>query len=220
MHYYFDIHYIIRSLPLLAKGALLTIEVSVATIILSSIFALPLVFVRISKNKVLSGTMYYYVQVMRNTPTLIKIYLAYFGLPSLGVMLDPLAAGVIALVIDHIAYVVEIYRAGIISIGKGQIDAAKSIGFRTWQINLHVLIPQAFVSSLPALGNQFVIAIKDTSLLVTISVMELTMVGNRLAEQTGNSYEVFLITALIYLVIITSMSLILKLVEKKKRFTF
>lgn len=220
MNYYFDIDYIIRSLPLLASGAVLTIEVSVVTIVLSSLFALPLVLVRISKNNVLSTTMYYYIQVMRNTPTLIKIYLAYFGLPSLGVMLDPVAAGVIALVIDHIAYVVEIYRAGVASIGKGQIDAAKSIGFRTWQINFHVLMPQAFVRSLPALGNQFVIAIKDTSLLVTISVMELTMVGNRMAEQTGNSYEVFLITAFIYLIIITSMSLLLQLVEKKKRFTF
>jgi len=220
MGYYFDIDYIIRSLPLLGKGALMTIEVSAATILLSSIFALPLAFLRVSKNKYISGAMYYYVQVMRNTPTLIKIYIAYFGLPSLGVMLNPVAAGLLALVTDHIAYVVEIYRAGILSVGRGQVQAAKAIGLRNWQVNYHIVIPQAFIQSLPALGNQFVIAIKDSSLLVTISVMELTMVGNRMAEATGNSYEVFLVTALIYLVIITTMSLFLKTVEKKKRFTY
>lgn len=218
--YYFDIQYIIRNLPLLLKGLVLTVEVSLATIVLSSLLALSLVFLRISKNKLLSGTMYYYIQAARNTPTLIKIYMAYFGLPTIGIMFDPVIAGLTALVFDHTAYIIEIYRGGIESISKGQIEAAEGVGFRHWQVIRLVILPQAFRHALPSLANHFILCVKDSSLLSIIAVMELTMVGNLMMEKSGNSYEVFAITALIYLVIISTMCLLFRFWEKEIKFNF
>lgn len=218
--YFFDVSYIIRHLPILLRGAALTLEVSLATIAMSSLLAGGLVFFRISKNRLLSFTIYSYIQAVRNTPTLIKIFLVYYGLPTIGIMFNPVAAGLIALVLDHTAYIIEIYRAGIESVSQRQIEAAEALGFQYRQVMYKVVIPQAFTRILPALGNQLVIMVKDSSLLSTISVYELTMVGARMMESSGNSYEVFFITALFYLVIISSMSLLLRLLERGHKFSF
>jgi len=144
-----------------------------------------------------------YVQLFRNTPVLLPIYVIYFGFPTIGLPWPAVVCGGIALVLQNGAYVSEILRGSVNAIDRVQFDAARSVGLAPWNTFRRVVLPQALVYSIPALGNQTVLLLKDTSLLSAISITELTMQAKLLTEQTGAAYEAFIVVALLYLFLVS-----------------
>jgi polar amino acid transport system permease protein len=144
-----------------------------------------------------------YVQLFRNTPVLLPIYVIYFGFPLIGLQWPAVVCGGVALILQNGAYVSEILRGSLKAIDRVQFDAAKSIGLTPWNAFRRVVLPQVLVYSIPSLGNQVVLLLKDTSLLSAISVTELTMQAKLLTEQTGAAYEAFIVVALLYLLLVS-----------------
>lgn len=144
-----------------------------------------------------------YVQILRNTPVLLPIYLIYFGFPLIGLWWPAVVCGGLALILQNGAYVSEILRGSFNAIDRVQLDAAKSIGLAPWNTFRKVILPQVLVYSIPSLGNQVVLLLKDTSLLSAITVTELTMQAKLLTEQTGAAYEAFVVVAMLYLVLVS-----------------
>ncbi len=144
-----------------------------------------------------------YVQLFRNTPVLLPIYLIYFGFPLIGLPWPAVVCGGLALVLQNGAYVSEILRGSFKAIDRVQFDAARSIGLSPWKTFHKIVLPQVLVYSIPALGNQVVLLLKDTSLLSAIAVTELTMRAKLLTEQTGAAYEAFLVVAVLYLLLVS-----------------
>ncbi|HYB43365.1 MAG TPA: amino acid ABC transporter permease [Candidatus Methylomirabilis sp.] len=143
-----------------------------------------------------------YVQLFRNVPVLVPIYIIYFGFPLIGLAWPAVVCGGLALVLQNGAYISEIFRGAHKAIDRVQFDSAKSIGLSAWHTFRKVTLPQVIVYSLPALGNQVVLLLKDTSLLSAIAVGELTMRAKLLTEQTGAAYEAFVVVAALYLALV------------------
>jgi polar amino acid transport system permease protein len=158
-----------------------------------------------------------YVQLFRNTPVLLWIYFIYFGFPLIGFTWPAIICGGLALVLQNGAYVSEILRGGLRAVDRVQFDAAKSIGLSSWQTFRKVVLPQVLIFSIPALGNQVVLLLKDTSLLSAISVAELTMQAKLLTEQTGAAYEAFAVVAVLYLVLVTGVETLARLAHWRIR---
>ena len=142
-----------------------------------------------------------FVQIMRNTPLLVQIYVVYFGFPMVGVALSAFASGLVALTAQNSAYIAEIYRGGLQSISRGQIEAGKALGMRRRDVFELIELPPAFMRIVPSLSNQFILIIKDTSVVSAIAVGELMYQGKLLSERTAATYEIFFMIAVIYLVI-------------------
>ncbi|PYO34114.1 MAG: amino acid ABC transporter permease [Candidatus Rokuibacteriota bacterium] len=151
-----------------------------------------------------------YVQVFRNTPVLLPIYLIYFGFPLIGLPWPAAVCGGLALVLQNGAYVSEILRGSVKAIDRVQFDAAKSIGLSAWHTFRKVTLPQVLVYSIPALGNQVVLLLKDTSLLSAVAVTELTMQAKLLTEQTGAAYEAFIVVAVLYLTLVAASEVVFR----------
>jgi len=159
-----------------------------------------------------------YIELIRGTPLLVQIFIVYFGLPALGMNLDPFIAGMIAMGINSGAYVGEIVRGGIESIAKGQMEAARSLGLTYWQAMRYIILPQAIVRILPALGNEFIALLKDSSLVSTIAIAELTRTGQIIITRTFKSFEIWSGVALFYFVMTYAISRIVKYSEKRLRY--
>jgi polar amino acid transport system permease protein len=144
-----------------------------------------------------------YVQLFRNTPVLLPIYLIYFAFPLIGLPWPAVVCGALALVLQNGAYISEILRGSVNAIDRVQFDAARSVGLTPWSTFRKIVLPQVLVYSIPALGNQTVLLLKDTSLLSAISITELTMQAKLLTEQTGAAYEAFIVVALLYLLLVS-----------------
>ena len=152
-----------------------------------------------------------YVQLLRNTPVLLPIYLIYFGFPLVGLLWPASICGGLALVLQNGAYICEIFRGAYKAIDRVQHDAAKSLGLMPWTAFRKVTLPQLLVHSVPALGNQAVLLLKDTSLLSAISVVELTMQAKVLTERTGAAYAPFLVAAVFYLLMVWAIEVVTRL---------
>ena len=148
-----------------------------------------------------------YVQIFRNTPVLLWIYLIYFAFPLIGFTWPAVVCGGLALTLQNGAYISEIFRGSFMAIDRVQFDAAGSLGLSWWATFRKVVLPQVLVYSIPALGNQVILLLKDTSLLSAISVAELTMNAKLLTEQTGAAYEAFVIVAILYLAMVVILEL-------------
>ena len=158
-----------------------------------------------------------YVQLFRNTPVLLPIYLIYFGFPLIGLTWPAAVCGGVALVLQNGAYVCEIFRGAYKAIDRVQHDAVKSIGLPRWTAFRKVTLPQILVHSIPALGNQAILLLKDTSLLSAIAVVELTMQAKVLTERTGAAYGPFVVTALFYLVMVAFGEALVRAAHKRFR---
>lgn len=170
---------------------------------------------RVSKNPILLIPSTIYVEVIRGTPLLAQLFIVYFGLPSLGINLPPFTAAVIAMGINSGAYVTEIFRGGIQSIERGQMEAARSLGLSYLQAMRYIILPQAFKRILPPLGNEFIAMLKDSSLASTIAIAELMRVGREITSRTFRSFEVLAIVAFMYLAITLPLSLIVRYTERR-----
>ena len=158
---------------------------------------------RVSKNKLFFGISTTYVEIIRGTPLLVQILIVYFGLPAIGINLQPEPAGIIALSVCSGAYIAEIVRVGIESVPKGLMEAARSLGMSYLQSMRYVILPQAFRNVLPALCNEFIALLKDSSLLSVISIVELTRVGRQIVNTTFNAWTPFLAVSYTHLTLPT-----------------
>lgn len=210
-----DWQIIVHYFPFLAKGAVLTLEISVLALILGFVFGLVAALFKLSKNPLIKGLAGFYVWLVRSTPLLVQLFLIYFGLPQLGIDLGPFFSGVLGLALNTGAYNAEAIRGGIMSVSAGQMEASRSLGMSSKLAMRRIILPQAMRISLPSLGNNFVILIKDTSLVSTITLVELTLTAQRLIGSTYKPFEMYLMAAFLYALLTSITSLILHRVERR-----
>lgn len=188
-------------LPMLGRGALVTVEISVLSMLLAIGLGFLLAITRIYGPKPLSLLAKIYVETIRGTPLLIQLYFIFYGLPNIGIDLNPFLAGVIALALNYAAYESENYRAGILAIPKGQMEAARALGMTHWQGLRYVVVPQAFRVMLPPMTNDFISLLKDSSLVSVITIVDLTFMYNMLATTYFNYFGIGILVAIIYLLL-------------------
>ncbi|MBP2172139.1 amino acid ABC transporter permease [Methanococcus voltae] len=211
----FDVDLFIAIVPRLIDGSLMTLKITVLSIILGIILGVFVGVGRISSNFLYRGFSAIYVELIRGTPMLVQIMIIYFGLPDLGINLDAFVAGVLALGLNSGAYIAEIIKAGILSVHHGQMEAARSLGMNYFQSMRYIILPQAFRNVLPALGNEFIILLKDSSLLSVIAIVELLRVGDQVRGATYNAWTPLLGVALFYLLMTIPLSRIVLFIEKR-----
>lgn len=166
--------------------------------------------------KVLSVLLNVYIEVFRGTPMIVQAMVIYYGaMMYMGIRMPALGAAMLIISINTGAYMAEIIRGGIISVDKGQKEAAHAIGMTHWQSMVHVVLPQAVRNIMPSIGNEFVVNIKDSSVLNVISVSELFFVSKSAAGTYARYFEAFFITAVIYFVLTFTVTRLLRLLEKK-----
>ena len=174
----FNFALVASSFPLLLEGALVTIKITALSVSFGLLIGLLASIARMSKFWVIKMLASLYVDFIRGTPLLVQIFIIYFALPMItGVRVDPLFAAITACSINSGAYVAEIFRAGIESIDKGQMEAGRSLGMTWGQTMYYIIIPQAFKRVIPPLGNEFIAMLKDSSLVSVIGFEELTRRG-------------------------------------------
>ncbi|MBU1168588.1 MAG: ABC transporter permease subunit [Proteobacteria bacterium] len=203
-----------RFLPSLLKGAVLTLALTFLTMVISPLGGLFIALGRMSRFKSFAGLCWFIIWFFRGTPLLLQLFFIYYGLPALGITFSPFTAAIIGLSLNYSAYLGEIIRGGIESIGHGQMEAAKAIGMTYTQAMRRVIIPQTYKRLLPPIGNEFIALIKDTALVSTIAMVELM----RSADQMFNTYfnvNVLIIAAMVYLAFTTVFTLVFERIEKK-----
>ena len=212
----FDFSLIWNSLPLLLAGAGVTIEITAIAVGLGFIFGLITSVCRLSDGKILQVIAVCYVNIIRGTPMLVQIFLIYFALPMvIGQRINPFVAAVAACSINSGAYVSEIFRAGIQSVDKGQMEAGRSLGLSWMQTMRYVILPQAFKHVIPPLGNEFISMTKETSLVSVIGFEELTRRGQLIIAKTYGSFEIWLTVAVIYLVMTLTIARLVSYLERR-----
>ncbi|MBU3967303.1 MAG: amino acid ABC transporter permease [Euryarchaeota archaeon] len=171
-------------------------------------------FFRLSKNKILNYITYIYLAVIRGTPLIVQIFIFYYGIVNI-IVLSPFWAGVAALSIHNGAYITEIFRGAIQSIDRGQMEAARSLGMTYFLAMRRIILPQAFKRSIPPLGNQFIIGLKDSSLVAYVTLMDLWGTGMNIAYNSFKVLETYIVVGLYYLVLVLFFSYFVNKVEKK-----
>jgi len=187
------------------EGAKLTLYLAFFTVLLGTLLGLLLSLMRLSNNKFLKLLSSMYVEFLRGTPLLVQIYIIYYGLPSLGIEFSDILAGVIAL------------RAGLEAVDNGQMEAARSLGMSYGQAMKHIIIPQGFKNILPALGNEFIVVVKESSIVSVIGLHDLMYNANIIRGNTFRPFEPLIIAALIYFIMTFTLSKVLGILERKMK---
>lgn len=187
--------------PLLARGAVTTLELSAVGMALAVAIGLVLALIRLYVGGPLGFLALAYTEAIRGTPLLIQLFFIFYGLPNLGIKLSPFVAAVLGLGLNYGAYEAEVYRAGFLSVPKSQMDAAVSLGMNRWQALWHVIVPQATRVALPPMTNDFISLLKDSSLVSVITMVELTKVYGQLASTYYDYLGIGLLTAAMYFLI-------------------
>jgi polar amino acid transport system substrate-binding protein len=185
-------------LPLLLKGALRSLEISVLSMVIAVAFGLLLALMRLYGNGILSVIAQSIIEVLRGTPLLIQLYLIFFGLPYVGIHLSPFIAAIFGLGLNYGAYEAENYRAGIEAVPKAQVEAAYALALSPSQRFIHVILPQAYRIILPPMTNDFISLIKDSSLVSVITMVELTTIYSQLASTYFDHLGLGIVVAIIY----------------------
>ena len=202
-------------LPILAVGIKNTLIVTAGSLLLSTALGLFWAILRLSGNAVVRGLGATIVNFLRSIPIIVQLFYIYFVMPEIGINLSAMQAGIIGLGIAYSAYQAENFRAGIEAIDKGQIEAAHSIGMTDQLVMRRVIIPQAIRIVLPPYGNTIIMVLKDSSLVSTITVAELTRQGQLIAASTFDNMTVFTLVALIYLALSLPLTFLTRHLEKR-----
>ncbi|MEZ5590654.1 MAG: amino acid ABC transporter permease [Gammaproteobacteria bacterium] len=205
-------------LPGFAHACLIALQIAFATILLSWLCGLVGALAKTSSYRLLRWPAEFYIWFMRGTPTLIQIFIVYFGLPQMGMRLSPFVAGVIALGLSSGAYVAEIVRAGLKAIPRGQFESAQALGMSYSQTMRDIILPQVTRIIVPALTNEAINTLKNTSLLSTITVVELTLYTQTLIAATFKPFDFYIVAALLYLLMTTLLSWFANWFEKRNAF--
>lgn len=212
--------YVWPYLPGFLRASWLAFQLAVVTIVLSWLVGLVVALARQSPRRALRWAAMVYIWFIRGTPTLIQIFIIYFGLPQLGLRLGPFTAGVLALGIASGAYVAEIIRAGLNAIPKGQFDAAKALGLGTPDMLRFVILPQIVRVIVPALTNEAINTLKNTSLLSTITVVELTLHAQSMIAATFRPFEFYILAAVLYLAMTSILAWFARWYERRQAITY
>ena len=204
--------------PQLVAGAKLTVSIALVSLPVGMLFGTVVGVTLLYAPKPLALVASLYIGVVRGTPMVVQIMFIYFALPILlGVRLTAVSAGVLALVFNSSAYLAEIVRGGFLSVPRGLGEAGLAMGLPLYKGVLHIVGPVAFRRMVPALGNQFIIGLKDTSLLIVIGVGELTRTGQEIMTDNYRAVEVWFAVAVIYLGILTCLAVGFRSLEKRLR---
>ncbi|GBF33559.1 glutamate transport membrane-spanning protein [Desulfocucumis palustris] len=225
---------VIESFPFFLTGASMTIKITVLAVTFGCILGLFLALLRLSKNRLISFLAVCYIDFFRGTPLLVQILIIAFGIPNLlevgqsylvknlgmpqilhNYALPIFVIAVLATTLNSGAYIAEIFRAGVQSIDRGQMEAARSLGLTHAQAMRYIILPQAFKRVVPPLGNEFIAMLKDTSLLSVIGLVELTRSGQLTVGATYKAFPVLLTIAFIYLVMTLAISRLVDYLERR-----
>ncbi len=213
--YTFEWRAVWQGLPYLLQGAGLTVFISALAMVLAAAVGLGLAALTQIRGGVARPLVRAYVEVFRNTPLLIQIFIVYFGLPQVGVRLSPFVSGLSALVLYAAAYNAEIFRAGLEAVPRGQHEAARSIGLSDLQALRWVIVPQALRVALPALGNNLVSLVKNSSLVSTIGMVELMFVANDISFNNFRTFEIYGAAAGLYVLLVMALTRALAVTERR-----
>lgn len=196
MSHYVEV--IIKYLPYFLPAAWMTLKITTLGIIIGLAIGFPVALGKLSRSTWVSIPSKIYIAIIRGTPMLLQLFFVYFGLVRI-VRLDPFPSAALALGVHNGAYIGEIIRGAIQSIDRGQMEAARALGMTRWKAMKRIILPQALKRALPPLGNQFIIALKDSSLASTISIRELILTSRQLASSNFLMMEMLAIAAVFYL---------------------
>jgi len=214
-----DLDLILRVYPFFLEAALVTVELSILTCVLGLACGALGASMRLSRLAPLRWLGAAYVSVFRGTPALIQVFILYFGGPQIGIQLDAFAAGTIALGVNIGAYMTETIRGAIVSVDRGQTEAARTLGMSRWETMRKVVLPQAARLMIRPLGVNVNALIKGTALLAPISVVELTYTAQRFIGSTYKPFEMFLLSGLLYMAIIYVVGQGINWLDRRARIT-
>ena len=201
--------------PILLQGAWMTVQITLAALLLSTALGLGWALLRTCGVGALVLAAKLFVNAIRGVPILVILFYVYFVLPDMGIQLSAFQAGTLGLGIAYSAYMSEVFRAGIEAIDAGQIEAAQAIGMRRWMIMRRVVLPQAFRVSLPPYGNNLIMLLKDSSQTSAITVAELAMQSKLIASSTFKNLSVYSMSALGYLLLSIPLIILVGQLERK-----
>ena len=213
--YTFEWSAVWRGLPYLLQGAGLTVFISGVAMVLAAALGLALAVATQRGGRAVRRLVDAYVELFRNTPLLIQIFIVYFGLPQLGLRLSPFLSGLSALVLYAAAYNAEIFRAGLEAVPRGQHEAALSCGLSPGQALRAVIVPQAVRIAFPALGNNLVSLVKNSSLVSTIGMVELMFVANDISFNNFRTFEIYGAAAVLYVILVLALTRLLRVAETR-----
>jgi polar amino acid transport system permease protein len=207
--------YSTQLIPALNRGLVMSVKLIIPSGLLGLGLGIVIGTLRTFGHPVLRKAANAYAAIFRGTPLLVQLFVLYFGLPNIGIYLDAYTAAVTGFILCSSAYHSEYIRGGILSIKKGQLLAAQSMGFSTFKTMCNIIVPQAIRRALPGCGNEIIYLIKYSSLAYIITCIELTGEGKIIATRTFRYTEVFLVIGLYYLVLVTMASFLLQKIEEK-----
>jgi arginine/lysine/histidine transport system permease protein len=199
-------------------GTITTLLLSFFGVAFGALLGVVFALMKLSKNPLLKSFSAAYIEVVRGTPLLVQLYIVYYGLPRLvGIDFSDITLGIIAISLNSAAYVAEIIRAGILSIDKGQMEAARSLGMSHRTAMTNIIIPQAFKNILPALGNEFIVLIKESAIVSVIGIHDLMYNTDTVRGNTYKPFAPLVVAAAIYFTITFTLSKLLSLLERRLR---
>lgn len=205
-----------QTYPRLLQGLWMTIELTLVSLLIAAMLGLLFGLLSVSRTTFLRGISRVYIDIIRGTPLIVQVFFIYFGIPSaLNMRLDAFIAGVIALSLNAGAYTAEIVRGGIQSIDKGQMEAARSLGLPYTMAMRRVVLPQAIKTMIPAIVNQCIITLKDSSLVSVIGLAELTQTGRLIIANNFESLKMWIIIGVMYFIPIMILSKVSSHIERK-----
>ncbi len=210
--------------PLYIEGAFTTILVSLFTVFIGTFIGIMFALMKLSKFKIVRAISSTYIEIVRGTPILVQVFIWYFGITSIinipnvslgNLELSRLIPGALALALNSGAYVAEIIRAGILAVDKGQTEAAESLGMKKGMIMKFIIMPQAIKNILPAIGNEFVVLIKESSILYAIGIQELMAKTTTIQSSTFQPVAPLIVASVIYFILTFSLSRLIGLFERR-----
>ena len=209
---------IIDFIPQLLAGAQITLYITVLGLIGGIVVGTIAGLMRAYGGLVLNAIAFTYIEIIRGTPIIVQVMFIYFALPVLADLRIPgMTAAILAIVINAGAYIAEIVRGSVLSIGRGLSEAGLALGLPRWKVITHIVGPLAFRRLIPPLGNQCIVSLKDTSLFIVIGVGELTRTGQEIMAANFRAVEIWTAVAILYLIMTGTLSLILRMIEKRMR---
>jgi polar amino acid transport system permease protein len=211
----FNVGFLEQAWLFIVRGAEITVIVALLSIALACVLAIAGALGRLSPNPVINGAASLYVSLIRGTPLLVQIYFWVFALAEIGLVLPLLEAGIVALGVNYGAYMTEIFRAGIQAVPRGQREAAQALGMPERLVMRRIVLPQAVRIVVPAIGNEFIAMIKDTSLVSVIGIQELLFRASTQGRRTINVLEALLFAALVYWILTIIFSFFQERLERR-----
>jgi len=210
-----DFGFVLEQLPALLRAAWITVQLTVWTLVVSTIAALPLAVLRMQEGTIAARVVGWYSALMRAIPTLVVLFFAYYALPQLGIVLPAFETALAGLALSATAYNLEIFRAGFKAVSPGQFEAARALGVPGWRIWWNVAVPQALPVIVPTYLSNATLVLKGTSVASIITISELTAVANEIVSTTYRPFEVLVTAAVLYVAMGGVLSLVAALVARK-----